>query len=120
MSREKKERKRQQLPRKAQKKKKKKKRKELDELPICTCTYVFLSIKHPPFLPSVFSPFWGGNFLVGLGRKHPGPTIYFPSSYPTKHTPKMFSFSFSLQNFLFTLFQLHTNTPLKELIVDNY
>ena len=32
------------------------------------------------FFLSVFSPIWGENFLVSLGRKHLGPIIYFPSS----------------------------------------
>ena len=34
---------------------------------------------------SVFSPFWRKNFLVGPGRKHLGPTVYFPSS-PSNQT----------------------------------
>ena len=40
---------------------------------------------------SVFSPFWRENILVGLGRKHLGTTIYFPSSLPNQtHTKKVF------------------------------
>ena len=99
----------------AKKKKKKRKRKELYELPICTCTYVFFSIKQLHFLPSVLSPFWGGNFLVGLGS-----TIYFPSSLPNQtHLKKVFILIFSPK------FSIHPISPsykhtLKELIVDNY
>ena len=40
---------------------------------------------------SFFSPFQGENFLVGPRRKLMGPTIYFPSFPPTKHTQKSFS-----------------------------
>ena len=60
------------------------------------------------------------NFFFTFGRKHfgrprrkhLGSTIYFLSPHPTKHTPKKFSFLFSHQNFLSTLFHLQTNTPL--------
>ena len=51
---------------------------------------------------------------MGLGRKHPGLTIYFPSSPLNQTHSKKFSFSFSLQSFPSTLFHLQTNTPLKE------
>ena len=64
--------------RKAQKRKKE----ELDKLHMCKCTWTFLSIKQSYFLTSIFSPFWRENFLVGLGRKHLGPIIYFPSFPP--------------------------------------
>ena len=40
-------------------------KKELDELLLCKCTWAFLSIKQPHFFPSIFSSFWGENFLVG-------------------------------------------------------
>ena len=40
----------------------KKEWKELDELPMCKCTWTFLSIKQLHFLPSVFSLIWGENF----------------------------------------------------------
>ena len=36
------------------------------------------------------------NFCGGPGRKHPGPTTFFPLSLPTKHPLKGFSSSFSL------------------------
>ena len=62
----------------------------------------------------VFSPFWRENILMGPGRKHLDPTIYFPSSLLTKHTSKKFSFLFSLQSFPSTLFHLQTNTPSKK------
>ena len=87
-------------------KKKKKKRKR-------NWTWAFLSIKQPYFLPPVFSPFWKENFLVGLGRKHLGFTIYFPSSSPNQTHSKKFSFPFSLQGFPSILFHLQTNTPLR-------
>ena len=85
-------------------------RKKLDELLMCKCK--FSSIKRPHFLPSVFSPFWGENILVGPRRKNPDPTIYFPSSPPNQIHSKKFSFSFSLQSFPSTLFHLQTNTSL--------
>ena len=36
-------------------------------------------------LPS-FLPIWRENLLVGSGRKHPGPTTYFPSPPPNQAT----------------------------------
>ena len=69
-------------------------------------TWAFLSIKQLHFLLSVFSLFWGENFLVGLGRKHPNPTIYFPFSLPNQIHSKEFSFPFFLQNFSSILFHL--------------
>ena len=61
-----------------------------------------------------FSLHFGENtFVVDLGKKHLGSTIYFPSSPPNQiHSKKIF-FPFSLQNFPSTLFHLQTNTPLK-------
>ena len=87
-------------------------RKELDELLVCKCKWAFSSIKQSHFLPSVFSPFWGENILVGPRRKNPDPTIYFPSSPPNQIHSKNFSFPFSLRNFPSTLFHLQTNTSL--------
>ena len=55
---------------------------------------------------------FGRKHFGRLRRKHLGSTIYFLSPHPTKHTPKKFSFLFSHQNFLSTLFHLQTNTPL--------
>ena len=75
--------------------------------------WAFLFIKQPHFLYSVFSPFLGENFLVGPRRKHPGPTIYFPSFPPNQTHSKKFSFLFSLQSFPSILFHLQTNTPLR-------
>ena len=57
-----------------------------------------------------FSLYFGENFLVGSSRKHPMPTIYFPSSSPNQTHSKMFSFPFSLISFPFILFHLQTNT----------
>ena len=54
----------------------------------------------------------GRKHFDGPRRKHLGPTIYFLTPHPTKQTPKKFSFLFSHQNFLSTLFHLQTNTPL--------
>ena len=60
------------------------------------CTKIFLSIKQPHFFPSVFSPFLGENFLVGLERKHLSSTIYFPSSPPNQtHFKNVFLLIFS-------------------------
>jgi len=49
------------------------------------------------FLPLVFSPFWGENFLMGPGRKHLDPTIFF-SAPSTNLTP--------IKTFFFQLFSL--------------
>ena len=47
---------------------------------------------------SVFSLFWGENILVGPGRKHLGPTTYFPSFLPNQvHFKKVFLPVFSLK-----------------------
>ena len=39
---------------------------------MCNCTLAFLSKNDVQFFPSIFSPFWGENFLVELERKHLG------------------------------------------------
>ena len=58
---------------------------------MCKCTLAILSIKQPDFLPLVFSPFWGENFLVGSGRKRLNPIIYFPFSLSNQtHSKKVF------------------------------
>ena len=87
-------------------KKKKSEKSNVRTKPMCKCIRTFLSIKHPHFFPSIFSPFWREKFLVGPERKHLDLTIYFPlfSLHPTKHTPKKFSFPFSLQSFPSILF----------------
>ena len=88
------------------------KKKELDELPLCKCTWTFLSIKQPHFFPSIFSSFWGENFLVSPGRKHSN-SIYFPfSSHNQAHSKKNFLPIFSLKFFIHLL-HLQTNTPIK-------
>ena len=78
--------------------------------PLCNCTWAFLSKNDAQFLPLVFSPIWGENFLMGLGRKHLGPTIYFLSSPPNQIHSKKFFFPFSLQILPSTLFHLQKNT----------
>ena len=61
---------------------------------------------------SVFSPFWGENILIGLGRKYLGPIFYFPSFLPNQtHSKKVFFFQFFLQSFSFIPFHFQTNTP---------
>ena len=77
---------------------------------MCNCTWALSSKNDAQFLPLVFSPIWGENFLMGLGRKHLGPTIYFLSSPPNQIHSKKFFFPFSLQIFPSTLFHLQKNT----------
>jgi len=53
----------------------------------------------------VFSPFWGENFLMGLGRKHMGSPFISLPPYLTKHTQKknflpIFSPKFSIHPIL--------------------
>ena len=74
-----------------QEKRKKKKEKERGNMPTHSqgkkkknYTWAFLSIKQPHFLHSVFFLFWGKKILVAPRRKHPDPTIYFPSSPPNQ------------------------------------
>ena len=78
---------------------------------MCNCTWALSSKNDAQFLSLVFLHF-GENFLVRLERKHLDPTIYFPSSHPTKHILETLSFLFSFQSFSPTLFRLQTNTPL--------
>ena len=79
---------------------------------MCKCTWVFSSIKQFHFLLLVFSPFWGKNFLVGLQRKHPSPTIYFSSSPPNQtHSKKVFLPIF------FPKFSIHPISPLNKHIL---
>ena len=73
---------------------------------MCKCIRAFLSIKQLHFLPSVFSPFWGENFLVGPGRKHLSPNIYFPSFSPNQtHSKRVFLPIFSPK------FSVHSISP---------
>ena len=61
-----------------------------------------------PLSSMIFSSFWGDNFLVGLGRKYPSPTIYFLSSPSNQiyfkkvflpiFSPKFFIYSISSPN----------------------
>ena len=41
----------------------------------------------PP--PSVFSPYWGKNILVGPKRKHPGPPPFISLPLPTKDSDSL-------------------------------
>ena len=106
------------LPNKSKKKKKeekvasRRKEKEKQSNMEKPCTWAFLSKNDVQFFPSIFSPFWRENVLVGQGEKHLDPTIYFPFSPPNQTHSKKFYFPFSLQSFLSTLFHLRTNTPL--------
>ena len=59
-------------------KKKKKKKKATYWSPSASCTWAFLSFSHQISPHQVFSSFLGEKFLVGPGRKQPGPTIIFP------------------------------------------
>ena len=78
------------------------------------CTWVFLSI-NKKFISTYFfffhfkeKTFWWvpeENTWV--------PSFIFLPPYPTKHTPKKFSFLFYLQSIPFTLFHLQTNTFLE-------
>ena len=58
--------------------------------PRCTAhgQSLLLPIRHPP---TQFSPHFGENFLVGQGRKHPGPTVSFPSLPPNQTSSKIIS-----------------------------
>ena len=83
----------------AQKRGKKKKR-QLEEAHVHMHMGIFVNQEkiHPY---SVFSPFWGENFLVGTERKHLNPTIYFPSSPPNEtHFKKVFFPIFSPKFFI--------------------
>ena len=88
--------------------KKKMKKINVDKL-MCNYTGAFLSKNDVQIFTSTFSPSWGEIFLIDLGRKHLGATIYFPSSPPNQTHSKKFSFPFSLQNFPSILFHLQTN-----------
>ena len=81
-------------------KKQKKWRRAMWTKPMCNRTWAFPSKNDAQFFPSVFFSFWKENFLVGLKRKHRGPTIYFPSSPPNPtHSKKKFPFYFLFKVF---------------------
>ena len=70
---------------------------------------VFLKAHFTSFLIFVFSSFWGENFLVGPGRKHLDPIIYFPSTIPNQvHSKKVFLSIFSPK------FSIHLISPLNK------
>ena len=56
-----------------------------------------LTIKH---FPPCFLPILGRKFLDGLERKHPHPTIIFPSSPPNQTLSKKFYFLIFFPSFL--------------------
>ena len=72
----KKEKKKRQCPRGKKKKKKMIKDKKMNKSNVdkamCNCTLAFLSKNDVQIFPSIFSPFWGENFLVGSERKYLG------------------------------------------------
>ena len=68
---------------------------------MCKYTWTFLFIKQPYFLFSVFSIFWGENFLVGLERKHKKPYHLF-SFLPTQ--PNTLKKKKKNSHFLFKVF----------------
>ena len=71
----------------------------------------FLSIKQPYFLPLVFSLFLGKNFLIGSGRKHLDPTIYFPfSPLNQTHSKKVFLPIFSSKFSIYPISPLNKHT----------
>ena len=97
------------LPRKAKQREKKKKKK--DELPICNCTWAFLSIEQSIFFLQ-FSLYFREKTFWWARRKNIWTLLFiFLPPYPTKYTPKKFSFPFSLKSFASTLFHLQINTP---------
>ena len=68
-----------------------KKRKSKWTKPMCTCIGIFANQEKKMHFYSIFFLFWEENILVGLGRKHLGPTIYFPSFPPNQiHSKKVF------------------------------
>ena len=62
--------------------------------PMCT---VHGQFRHLPlkFPLTQFSPYFWQNFLVGPGRKHSSPTIFFPSPPSNQTSSKKFSLIFS-------------------------
>ena len=90
------------MEKKAGKKKSKKKKQDCERYLAHQQRRVFC----PNIYSLVFSPFWR-ELLVGLGRKHLGPTIYFPSSLPNQtHSKKVFLPIFFLK------FSIHPVSPL--------
>ena len=77
------------------------------DMPMCKCTWAFLSSIDQ--IPPIFSLFQKENILVCLKRKHLGPTNFFPP--PTKHPQKKFFFPFSLQSFSSTYFTSKQTQP---------
>ena len=78
----------------------KKKKSNVETKPMSMCTRAFLSIKKPYFLSSIFSLFFGENFLVSLGRNIYGPHHLF-SFLPIQSNTVQKSF---YSHFLFKIF----------------
>ena len=97
---------------KEKKKKKEVKKSKVQTKPMCKYTRTFLFIKQPHFLPSVSLHFGKKTFQWVQRENNQAPPFIFLPPHPAKHTPKKFSFPFSLQSFLSILFHLQTNTPL--------
>ena len=73
---------------------------------VYTCIWAFFSM-NKKFIPTQFSLHFGEKtFWWARGENIQAPPFIFLSSHPTKHTLKMFCFSFSLQSFPSTLFHL--------------
>ena len=71
------------------------------------------------FFVQAFSLHFGENFLVGLGRRHPNSTIYFPFSPPNQtHFKKVF-FSYFLSKVFYLLYftSKHTHPKRLEMLV---
>ena len=94
---------------KEKKKKKKKKRRATDWTSPCALGIFVIYLSNSSH--SVFSPFWRENILVGLERKHLGPTNFFSLPFLQPNTHQNFFLPFSLQSFPSTLFYHQTNTP---------
>ena len=86
---------RQRMPNKSKVKRKKKRCEEKQYGWRYNCTWAFSSKYNDQFLPSVFSPFWRENFLMGSGRKHMSFTINFPSFPFNQILQKSFALIFS-------------------------
>ena len=80
---------------------------------MCTCTRASWSINKSdsPSPLTVFSPFWGENFLVSSVSKHPSSTLSFPSLLPNQTPSKKGVFFFFFFFFILPKIPL-PNTPL--------
>ena len=88
-----------------------KKRVNLNKLAVCTYTWAFLSIKQSIFFLQFSLHFREKTFWWARRENIWTLLSIFLPPYPTKYTPKKFSFPFSLKSFASTLFHLQTNIP---------